>query len=258
MALPFMLIFLSIVTIVASRIYATVEQQRGAIRVQVQHSQAFINFLTVEDFVINKLPLLDLKLYQRLVGDDETAPVKFSIPISDGDLIGELQSAQTCLNIAPLNENDKEEKDLTRLLLSRLSEKYQMAELLSNPTILEEEHNFMIPEELEELICYLPGAGQHWEYSRLTIKHLPLLNVLLPNTSVTTLKEMLNNGLTTIDAEKINSNFRKKILINEAKFYWLVVEFNLPVTTFYSKSLIQLSDRNAHIIFRHLTKDNAL
>jgi hypothetical protein len=258
MALPFMLVFLAILTLLAGKIYSLAEQQRGGVRVLVQRNQAMIKLRSAEDFVLRKIPLLDIALYQRLSGKSETAPVTFSFILPEGEISAEVRSAQTCLNIAPLEENDAKTKRFTGEILTRLLKTFQLPESIIDDFMSGSDKTPVLPEDLTRLICYLPGAGQQWQYTHLNLQHLPLLNAALPDTAESVLKSLLQKGVKASDAAKINESLQRELFVADSQFYWLSVTADQSSTTFYARSLVKINGRSAHIIMRRLLNDGAL
>jgi type II secretory pathway component PulK len=257
MILPLVLVFLSVISLLASKIYGLAEQQRGGIRGTVMRSHANTVLYSIEDLVVRKLPLIDIALFQRLRGEDETDPVIISFSLPEGGRVtASVISAQQCLNIAPLDEGSQENKAFTHQLFSRLVEKLNQPMPLLNAS--ENQGQYHFSEALRPFVCYLPGISQKWDIHYLKIQHLPLLSAAWPETSRQTLAALLQKGITASDLEKMNILTASDILVDKSRYFWLEVKITRTSHPFYTRSLIKIEGRNASIISRHLMEDYSL
>ncbi|MRT05936.1 type II secretion system protein GspK [Ewingella americana] len=254
MVLPFMLVLLTMLTLVAGQIYSRAEQQRSSVRALVQHSQATTLLFSMESMVLKKLPTLNIRLFQQLQGKAITEPLRFDFPLPQGYAELQLTSAQQCLNLAPLEEKDLAGKRLTQKLLVQLGVAPERIPSLITP----EGGLGILPSHLISLLCYLPGAGQHWDIQQLNEQHFPLLLAALPDEGEASLRRALHLGLTTADLTRINDRLGFDLLVTGSRYYWLEFSLTGTASIFRGRDLVKTDGRSASVIRRRLIDDDAL
>lgn len=255
-ALPLMLLFLALMAIIVGRVNSLAGQQRGEARMQLWREQANIMLYSAEDMVLRKLPLLDIPLFQRLRGEDENAALTFVLPLEQGDVQVKIISANQCLNLASLWEDEPEERRRTELLLQPLLSQFRLNSVnhsSARSPLYSAEPGVVTP-ELAPWVCYLPGAGQQWDRHQLTLHHLPLL----PKESPQTLKQWLTQGITSDIQRKINRDVGYEIVISESRYYWLELKLQQGNINLHARDLIRINQRQGHIVRRRLLDDDAL
>lgn len=258
MILPLMLLFLAVISAVVARVHSLAIQKREVVQMQVWRSQANSMIFSAEDIVLSKLPLLNIPLFQRLRGKKETDALRFTFPLAQGTTTVAIISARQCLNIAPLWEEGGLEKTLTEQVLKRLLTELEYKTPEDIDTWTTYDAPVTLPAQLTPWICYLPGAGQHWDRHQLGPQHLPLLEALLPDESSEQLATWLNQGITYEQQLTINKQLGAEVLVSESDYYWLQLHLQNGETTLHMRDLISISDRTAHIVRRRLLDDDAL
>lgn len=256
-ALPLMLLFLALITLVVGRINSLAGQQRGEAKMLVWRSQANTMLLSAEDMVLRKLPLLDIPLFHRLRGEKEDATLTFMLPLPQGEVSVRVLSANQCLNLAPLWEDDIQEKYNTGLLLQRLLDRLHLTRLNGDGRQLYSDEPGVIDPKIAPWVCYLPGAGQHWDRHQLTVQQLPLLTSLLPDESPQKIKQWLTQGISPEVQRNINLRTGRDSLISESHYYWLDIKLQQGDIIMHSRELVHIVGRTGHIIRRRLLEDNA-
>lgn len=256
MVLPVMLMLLTLMTLVAGKIYALAEQRRVLARAEMERGQINHLLLSAEDLIVRKLPLLDVPLFQRLQGQKENAPITFDFPIVQGSVQIVVKSAQRCLNLAPLFENDQKEKNFTLRLFMRLAKQYGLTggDMLSGGR----PQDIALQKSFGELVCWLPGAGQHWDIRYLNEGQLPLIIATLPGENKETVRTWLRRGLSPAEQQKINNRLGYTLLETQSRFWWLEMRFTRDDRQFLAKDLIEIDGRQARILRRRLVDDDAL
>lgn len=253
-----MLALLAMLTLVAGKIYSLAEQQRGTTRAQVQRSQATTLLFGMENIVLRKLPMLDVQLFQSLLGKAINDPIRFEFPLPQGHAEALLGSAQQCLNLAPLEEDNPTEKLRTQKILQRLFAKAGIADDVVQKIMTASEDEVFLPTGLRSLLCYLPGAGQHWDIHQLDIRHLQLLTAALPDEHEAVLRHLLKQRLTVADSERINAQLGYDLLVFDSHYYWLTFSLLQTSSTFRGRDLVKIDGRYASVIRRRLLDDDAL
>lgn len=252
-----MLALLAILTLLSGKIYSLAEQQRSATRVLVQRSQAMTILYSLEDMVLKKLPVLDIYLFQRLTGEAESGVLSFDFPLPQGEATARLSSAQNCLNLAPLREDEPVAKALTQKLVQNLLGHAGLTADEANK-LLQPGGMAYLPRSVSALMCYLPGAGQHWDINRLGVEQGPLLAAALPDENVQTLMQFLSKGLTAAEVERINTRLDYSLLVTSSHYYWMTVALHQSASILRGRDLVKVDGRQAAIIRRHLWEDEAL
>lgn len=255
MVFPFALFLITAIALMATKIYALSELNRGIVYTNVKYSRALLGLKSIEDLVLRKLPLIDVKLFKKLNGLSDQEPIQFQLPTDNGMLFAEITGAQRCINIAPLFESDEKEKAFSQEIIARIfnTHGYQVPD--SRISGYAEDDMSDIPEDIAHFLCHLPGAGQKLAYKDLTPLHGPILNAISPEQNF---RHVLKRGFTQEEALRFNEHIKREVLVGEQNFFWLTVEINDGDYNFYSKSLIKIHGRSASIVFRHLKKDNML
>ncbi|MGL5968971.1 MAG: hypothetical protein ACRCZ6_17760 [Kluyvera sp.] len=258
-ALPLMLLFLALIALIVGRVSSLAGQQRGEAQMQLWREQANVMLYGIEDMVLRKLPLIDIPLFHRLRGEKENAALTFSLPLAQGSVVATIVSANQCLNLAPLWEDDPEEKQRTERILQQLLHQFHLNSV-NRPSDVSPHYSAqpgVIAPQLQPWVCYLPGAGQHWDLHQLTPEHLPLLKALLPEESPETLKRWLVQGITPEIQRKINLSAGYEIITSESRYHWLELKLQQGDINMRSRDLIHITQRQGHIVRRRLLDDDA-
>lgn len=258
MILPVMMLFLTLLIIVTGRLFSLSEQHRHAVRELAVRSRQNSILFSVENLLLQKLPTVNISLLHRLQGKKNNEPLVIPVPYPSGKVNVVLSGAQRCLNLAPLMEDDKQQKEITRTLLKRLLKNVPHSDTQFMERIQQDPLHIVVPDEISKWVCNLPGAGQHWDMTQLTPAHFTLLAALLPNVSHSRIERLLAKGLTFTDKDMINRILGQELILSSGQYYWLELELPEGESYLHVRELIKIDESRTTLIRRRLLDDNAL